>query len=359
MVTGSAAVVFIAPDQLTCAIHVFHDLMVAAPHPRHQQIIACNHSAAPYGARMLQPQRLLVLRAVIASGSVNAAARNLHFAPATVSQHLHALSRETGLVLFVKNGRGITPTAAAFHLADQGATVLADLARLDRTVADLREGRVEQLAVACFASAAQAWIPRIAQAIREQHPGVTLEISLNGPHDGRGRRPPDVDIRNEPVDGPATRLDDYLRQELMIEEFSVVLPPSHPLTQADEIGMKELQHELWIDHDIYDSPTGQIIGLACRAAGFVPRYAARLDDHHAALALVAAGLGITVLPQLALTGLPAGLAVRPLTRPTVRRRVVAHARRHPVRNRAISIAVAELRACADADRRRGVGPRNA
>jgi DNA-binding transcriptional LysR family regulator len=312
--------------------------MVAPWLSRHQQVITRDHSLLAYGAVMLHPQRLLVLQAVIASGSVNAAARNLHFASATVSQHLHALSRETGLVLFVKSGRGITPTAAALHLADQGATVLADLARLDRTVADLREGRVEQLAVACFASAAQAWIPRVAQVIREQHPGVALEISLNEPHDGRGRRPPDLDIRNEPVDGPAIRLDGYLRQELMIEEFSVVLPLSHPLAQAPEIVMKELQHELWIDHDIYDSPTGQIIALACRAAGFVPRYAARLDDHHAALALVVAGLGITVLPHLALTGLPDGLAVRPLTRPTVRRRVVAHARRHPERNRAITTA---------------------
>jgi DNA-binding transcriptional LysR family regulator len=302
---------------------------------------------------VLNPQRLLVLQAVIASGSVNAAARNLHFAAATVSQHLHALARETGLVLFVKNGRGIAPTAAALHLADQGATVLADLARLDRTVADLREGRVEQLAVACFASAAQTWMPRVARAIREQHPGVALEISLNEPHDGRGRRPSDLDIRNEPVDGPSIRLDGYLRQELMIEEFSVVLPLAHPLAQAPEIGLKELQHELWIDHDIYDSATGQIIALACRAAGSVPRYAARLDDHHAALALVAAGLGITVLPHLALTGLPAGVAVRPLSRPTVSRRVVAHARRHPERNRVITTAVKELRACAEADQRGG------
>lgn len=351
MVTVSAAVVYVAPGHVTCVVALFHDPMVAVPRQRHQQTFVCDHSVQAYGALMLQPQRLLVLQAVIASGSVNAAARNLHFAPATVSQHLQALSRETGLVLFVKSGRGITPTAAALQLADQGATVLADLARLDRTVADLREGRVEQLAIACFASAAQAWLPRVAQAIRQQHPGVALEISLNEPHDGRGRRPPDVDIRNEPVDGPATRLDGYLRQELMIEKFCVVLPPSHPLTQQGEIGMKELQDEPWIDHDIYDSPTGQIIGLACRAAGFVPRYAARLDDHHAALALVAAGLGITVLPQLALTGLPAGLAVRPLTRPTVRRRVVAHAHRHPERHRAISIALSELRACADAEQR--------
>lgn len=342
------AVVLVAAGHVKDLVGRVHDAIVTATEPRYQQRIVRNRSPGAYGRLVLHPQRLIVLQAVVASGSVNAAARNLNFAPATISQHLHALARETGLVLFVKSGRGITPTAAGLHLADQATTVLGQLARLDRTISDLREGRAEHLAIACFASAAQAWIPRVAAAMREQHPGVTLEISLNEPHGGHGRRPPDLEIRNEPVDGPVTRLDGYLRHALVTEEFSVVLPVSHPLARAPEIAMNQLQHEPWIDHDIYDSPTGQIIALACRAAGFVPRYAARLDDHHAALALVAAGLGITVLPHLALTGLPTGLTVRPLTRPGVRRRVVAHARRHPGRDRVITTAVQELRTCAGA-----------
>lgn len=92
---------------------------------------------------------------------------------------------------------------------------------------------------------------------------------------------------------PQPLLEGYHRHEFAVEDFLTVLPLSHPLAAESPIALGELQHEPRIDHDIYDSPTGQIIATACEAAGFVPRYSARLDDHHATLSLVAAGLGIT------------------------------------------------------------------
>jgi DNA-binding transcriptional LysR family regulator len=183
----------------------------------------------------------------------------------------------------------------------------------------------------------------VAQVLRERHPQLTLEISLNEPYDGRGRRAPDIDIRNEPVDLPPRLIDGYHRHELVIEDFLVVLPGNHPLASESVIEVARLQHEVWIDHDIYDSPTGQIIVRACQAAGFTPRYSARLDDHHAALSLVAAGLGITVLPRLALAALPPTLTTRPLEHPRVRRRIVAHTRRDPRGSRVVATALSALR----------------
>src|SRR5690606_19008075 len=104
------------------------------------------------------------------------------------------------------------------------------------------------------------------------------------------------DIRTEPVGGANLHLDGYERHELGVEELLAVLPTQHPLAQRRELSIRELRHEPWVDHDIYDSPIGQIVLDACRAAGFTPRYAARLDDHRAALRMVAAGIGVTVLP---------------------------------------------------------------
>mgnify|MGYP003598040206 CR=1 FL=1 len=89
---------------------------------------------------MINPQRLVVLQAVVASGSIHAAARNLNYSPATISQHMSALSRETGLVLFEKAGRGIVPTVAAISLSNDASTVLASMRRLDRTIDDLHKG---------------------------------------------------------------------------------------------------------------------------------------------------------------------------------------------------------------------------
>ncbi|WP_245605947.1 LysR substrate-binding domain-containing protein, partial [Promicromonospora kroppenstedtii] len=100
-----------------------------------------------------------------------------------------------------------------------------------------------------------------------------------------------------------------------------VLPATHPLAAGPEVSLRDLADEPWIDYDIYDSPIGKIVLTACSAAGFVPRYAARLDDHRATLRLVAVGVGVTVLPRLAVTDLPDGLVVRPVTGPAVARRI--------------------------------------
>ncbi|WP_423463720.1 LysR family transcriptional regulator [Promicromonospora sp. MS192] len=301
---------------------------------------------------MLNPRRLEILRAVLAAGSVHQAARNLSYAPATISQHLSALARETGLVLFEKQGRGIVATDAARHLADQAQALLADFGRLERVVADLRGGQGEHLAVACFASAAERWMPGVVGAVRGLQPNLTVEISLNEPVDGRGRRLPDLDVRTEPVTGPQVRLDGYERHALTVEGFLAVLPVRHRLADAPEVALGDLADQPWIDYDIYDSPIGQIVLAACATAGFTPRYAARLDDHRAAVRLVAAGVGVTVLPRLAVPGPHDGVVTRPVVRPSVARRIVVHARRDRRRAALVARAVAQLQAAAresDAD----------
>jgi DNA-binding transcriptional LysR family regulator len=138
-------------------------------------------------------------------------------------------------------------------------------------------------------------------------------------------------------------LDGYRRHELTVEELVAVLPCTHPLADAPEIALRDLEAEPWVDHDIYDSPIGQIVLSACRSAGFTPRYAARLDDHRAALRLVATGVGVTVLPRLAVAELPDGLVARPVVRPTIFRRVVVHARQDQRHGDLIARAVAQLR----------------
>jgi DNA-binding transcriptional LysR family regulator len=276
---------------------------------------------------VLNPQRLRVFQAVVAAGSLQAAARNLNYSPATVSQHITALGKETGLQLFERDGRGIRPTAAGLRLAEQADEALAGLNRLDRVVDDLRSHRSRHLAIACFSSVAKEWIPLVVLRARQLEPKLTAEISLNEPHGGQGRRPADVDVRNESLDEPAAALEGYERHELCVEDFAVAVPADHPLVAVHSVSMQQLEHEHWVDHDIYESPTGRIIRSACQAAGFTPEFRARLDDHHAALSLVAAGLGVTVLPHLALRELPQGVAVKPLHRPRVQRRIVAHVRR--------------------------------
>lgn len=298
---------------------------------------------------MLSPWRLVVLKAVLEAGSINEAARRLNYSPATISQHMSALAAETGLVLFEKSGRGIVATGAARSLAEQSRSLLANLERMERVVADLRGGEAEYFAISCFASAAQQWMPHVATALRAVQPNLTVEVSLNEPGGGGGRRRPDLDVRTEQVGGVDLVLDGYERHELLEEELVAALPADHRLAGEASVALRELAGEPWVDHDIYDSPIGRIVQSACAAAGFTPRFAARLDDHRAALAFVEAGVGVAILPRLALAGATARVAYVPVTDPTIRRRIVVHASREPRRAALVDAALGALRASADSD----------
>lgn len=295
---------------------------------------------------MLNPWRLVVLKAVIESGSINEAARRLNYSPATISQHMSALARETGLVLLEKHGRGIVATDAARALAEQSRSLLATFERLERVVADLRGGEAEYFAISCFASAAQQWMPHVAQALRSVQPNLTVEVSLNEPGGGGGRRLPDIDVRSEQVGGAELVQDGYERHEILVEELVAALPAGHRLAVQERIELRQLADEPWVDHDIYDSPFGQIVQGACAAAGFTPRFAARLDDHRASLRFVAAGVGVGLLPRLAVLGAGEDVVFRAIENPVVVRRVVAHARKESRLAGLRDLALEKMRALA-------------
>ncbi|MGJ9374296.1 LysR family transcriptional regulator [Nesterenkonia sp. CF4.4] len=291
---------------------------------------------------MLNPHRLRVLQSVIATGSIQGAARSLHYSPATVSQHMSILAQETGLKLFERSGRGLTPTTAALSLAQGSTPVLQSLDELDRLVEGLRRGRSSHLVLASFTSAAKEWLPQVVATLRARDPELTVQISLNEPYAEKTGRPVDIDIRNESPLEPEEHFSGYQRHLLRHEDFAVVLPTDHPLAHSETVEVHELSDQMWVDHDIKDSPNGRMIRTACQAAGFVPQFAARLDDHNAALSLVAAGLGITVLPHLALRDLPRGTVVRALRNPTVQRRIVAHVRQDRAGEDLVSAALKVL-----------------
>lgn len=292
---------------------------------------------------MLNPHRLRVLQSVIATGSIQGAARSLHYSPATVSQHMSILAQETGLKLFERSGRGLTPTPSALTLAQASTAVLQEFDDLDRLVEGLRRGRSSHLTLASFTSAAKEWLPQVVATLRARDPELTVQISLNEPYAEKTGHPVDIDIRNESPLEPEEHFKGYLRHLLRHEDFAVVLPAGHPLAEAETVEVHELSDQMWVDHDIKDSPNGRMIRTASQAAGFVPQFAARLDDHHAALSLVAAGLGITVLPHLALRDLPRGTVVRALRNPTVQRRIVAHVRQDRAGEELVAAALQVLR----------------
>lgn len=130
---------------------------------------------------MLDVRRMQVLRAVITSGSITAAARNLGYTPSAISQQLSALEREAGTELLERVGRGVRPTPAGSLLSEHAETLSTELARAEAALTELKEGRIGRITIRYFATAGASLVPPAIAAVRREHPGVRLDLKLVEP----------------------------------------------------------------------------------------------------------------------------------------------------------------------------------
>jgi DNA-binding transcriptional LysR family regulator len=292
---------------------------------------------------MLDVHRLRVLRTVVATGSVGAAATTLGYTPSAVSQHLATLQRETGLLLIERKGRGIEPTAAGRTLADEAGRVLESLSGIEGVVGDLRAGRVGRLSISYFASAGAAWIPPVVAGLMHEFPDLRLDLRLI---ELLGDDHPDPDI--EIFVGSAA---EHLRESpgngqskvhhLLDDPYVVVVPVDHPLADEPHVALGELATERWVDNDFNRGFCRQVILDACTEAGFTPDFRIETHDYPTAISFVAAGVGVTVLPSLGTAQLPVGVVAIPLVSPTPVRHVYvavkASVEHHPAARRAVDL----------------------
>lgn len=284
---------------------------------------------------MLDTHRIRVFRSVMASGSIQAAAENLGYTPSAISQQISALQKETGLTLFEREGRGLSPTAAARSLVAHTNDLMGQLSRLDGVITDLREGRSDRLTIGYFASAGAEWMPTLARRLTAELPDLTLELVLTETplHPNVTL---DLDILIEAPGGqdpPGSR-----RVPLTVDPFVAIVPADHPLADEPEISLSQLADESWIRADLPKTACSRILADACAAAGFQPRFAVQAQDHYTAIAFVKAGVGVTVMPQLAAHVIPNEVRVLPLTAPEPVRHIAALVR-DPAGNRAAQRAV--------------------
>ncbi|PPH85362.1 LysR family transcriptional regulator [Rathayibacter sp. AY1D5] len=292
---------------------------------------------------MLDVHRLRILRSVVASGSIAGAASGLGYTPSAVSQHLSALQRETGLTLLERVGRGVRPTPAGRALAAQADRVLERLAEAEAVVEELREGRSGRLSVTYFASVGSAWMPEVARRLTAAFPGLALDLRLGEELDDDLGARPDVQLlvaSSEPT-APG-----FTAHHLLDDPYLVVLPDNHPLASRSEIDLAELANERWVDNDL---PTGwcrRNVVEACAAAGFAPPFHVQANDHITAAAFVAAGMGVTVLPELAAHRLPDGVRAVPVVRPRPVRSLEAVVRNSAASSAPVALVLETLKALA-------------
>lgn len=283
---------------------------------------------------MLDVRRMQVLRAVISSGSISAAARNLGYTPSAVSQQLSTLEREAGTTLLERAGRGIRATAAGLLLSEHAETLSAQLASTEAALADLKGGRTGRLSVRYFATAGAALVPPAIAALRAEFPGIKVDLKLVDPGDPLPEvESGDADLaivvfprRNPPGSGVEL-------VHLLDDPYRAVLPRGHRLARKRVIDLADLADEPWVGNEWPPGPCLDLLLEACAAAGFAPSFAVESEDYQTAQGFVAAGLGVSVIPLLGLGNPHPGVVPRRLRRPepirAVHAAVGAHARESP------------------------------
>lgn len=251
---------------------------------------------------MLDIKRLRVLKEVVETGSVSAAAAALNFTPSAVSQQIATLERETGTVLLEHAGRGVRPTAAAILLCDHTARVLAAVDEAEDALAALRAGHTGRVRVGAFPTAGASLVPQALAAFERRLPNVWLDLVVVETDEALASlRDGSIDIAvviEGPPDEPWS--DGLCRQHLLSDPFRVVLPRDHPMASHRAVDLSTLAQDRWVGISTCPGYCQQVATEACRQAGFVPLFGLEADEYPTAQAFVAAGLGVMLAPLLAL-----------------------------------------------------------
>jgi DNA-binding transcriptional LysR family regulator len=270
---------------------------------------------------MYDLRRLRALHAVARCGSFSKAARELGYAQSVVSHHVAALEREFGLTLINRGMRPVSLTDAGKRLLRHTEAALGYIAAAEdelRAVAGLESGT---LRMGAFLSAANSFVPAALARFEAAHPDVDVRLEqLEEPEALRRLRSGDLDlavvyrVRELSENGRNQRDEGFDEMYLADDPYRVALPPAHPLGRRGELRLADLAAERFIapPAEGFLLPYRTMLERLCADAGFEPDIAHLANDITVARALVAAGLGVAVLPELALPPPHQDVAVRPV-----------------------------------------------
>ena len=256
--------------------------------------------------------RLRLLHELERRGTVTAVASALDYTVSAVSQQLSLLEREAGTPLFERRGRGLVLTEAGLVLAGHARTILAAVEDAGHAMESAREGGATTLTAGVWASVATALLPAGLRVLGRDHPQISVRTRELAPEDTTGA------VRDGSLDlpfvldyssYPMARVPDLARLPVAVESLRAVVPRGS--IPAGEVSLTDLAGAPWvIAHP--RSHFGRAVRIACREAGFDPEVRHEAGEQSTALALVAAGLGVTIASDLGLVTTPEGVDVLPL-----------------------------------------------
>jgi len=261
---------------------------------------------------MLDVKRMRILKEVADRGSFSAAAEALSYTQSAVSQQIAALEREAGTQLVTRGSRGIRLTEAGEALvrhADAILTRLADAEAELAAIAGLRGGR---LRLAAFPTVGATLMPLAIARFRDRHPDIELTVRQLEPEDSLPLlKCGEIDIALTIEPDPIMDTEGLDSTFLLDDPMFVALPLDHPLANKSRVRMKDLANESWIGTTDVCS-CGALVRNHCIRSGFEPKITFESDDYLAIQGLIAAGVGVAMIPTLALTTVRDDIIIRDL-----------------------------------------------
>ena len=291
---------------------------------------------------MLHLERLQALHAVSTFGSVTGAAEALRLTPSAVSQQLGKLQRDVGQRLIEPYGRGVRLTPAGTLLAERAHAILSEVENAESELDRQRNHVIGDLEIAGFATAARAILPQTVSRLRKQHHQLKLRVSERQPDEATrlvvaGHL--DIALVNDWMNAPLVLPDGVQRLLIMHDPVDLAVPTDHPLAERSSVELTELSAEPWITWP-YGAICHEWLTQTLRQHGLTPEVTHTAEEHQTQLAMVAAGLGIAVMPRLG-RGSAEGVSIITL-KPTFSRQIYAIFRTLASERPAIAVTVSAI-----------------
>jgi DNA-binding transcriptional LysR family regulator len=304
-------------------------------------------------------RRVRVLRMVATCGTVTGAAEALHYTPSAVSQQLRTLAKDLGVELVVQDGRRIRLTPAARVLLEQTESLYARWEEIRGLVALADDEGGGTLRLCGFSTAAAALLPRVAAHLRQTQPPWQVRITEVEPKQCFElllADQADVAVVVATAELPSADDPRFELNQLLVDPLDLLLPENHRLAHEPYVQLADLADEAWI-MDRPGRPYHQLLQSACVTAGFTPAVAHHAAEWDTGAAMVAAGLGIGLIPRLAHP--PVGYPVVRVAlsgEPTPSRRIVTGIRRGSRDHPTVATALRTLEEVADSMTTSGPAP---
>jgi DNA-binding transcriptional LysR family regulator len=301
----------------------------------------------------LSLHRLRMLRELRRRGTVTAAAAALHYTASAVSQQLAQLERDVGVKLIERLGRRVQLTELGMLLTDHAEEILRSVERATTALEDAQDGVSARLTGGVWASVASGLLPFALSALAAEHPGIEVRTKELAPEDTAGA------VRDGTLDFSfVIEYSDYpmpwdpvlTKVVIAVERMHAAVPEGS--VPAESVQLLELAEHPWILAGPR-SHFGHAVRLACQRAGFEPKIDHEVGEQATALAMVGAGLGVTLVSDLGLTLRPPGVDIVALTEPVMRTVSVAHRTSSGTRP-SLQLVIEAVRAAAAA---KGLGAR--